>query len=194
MRKKIVLASGSPRRKELLRQIGVSFRIDPSHMPEHAPAHLTPRERAETLAAAKALDVAKRHRHAIVIGSDTIVEVDGHILGKPVDTGDARRILGILSGKRHTVVTAVSVCDSETGRTLTRSIETAVYMKKISEEEIAAYVASGEPLDKAGAYGIQARGAVFVDRIEGDHFAVVGLPVGPLADMLKEFGISIWQR
>lgn len=193
MRKKIVLASASPRRKELLRLLAVPFQVDPSRMPEHAPAHLDHRERAETLAAAKALEVAKRHRRALVIGSDTIVAIDNMMLGKPEDEADARRMLRLLSGREHVAVTAVSICDSETGRTLTRSVTTTVRMKKISEVDIDAYVATGEPLDKAGSYAVQGRGALFVDRIEGDHFAVVGLPVASLAEMLRELGVDVWK-
>lgn len=190
--KKIILASTSPRRKALLEQIGLIFEIEPSNYEENADDHsLTSHELARKMSLGKAEAVAARHKNAIVIAADTFGVSDGRILGKPHTTDEARKILAAISGKRHSVITGFSIIDCDTGKTLSRSAETKVYLKCLSQTEIDTYVKSGEPMDKAGAYAIQGRGAVIVEKIEGDYYNVIGLPLNALAEALKEFGVSV---
>ena len=198
-----MLASASPRRAELLRQIGLRFRVhapaggqDPEDVAPDAPG---PREEAvhaaehaaRRLAEAKADAAARDHPGALVIGADTIVIADGRFLGKPRDTADAAGMLRRLSGRRHHVVTGVAVVRDEPPLRLVDSSVTAVWFRSLTDEEIARYIASGEPLDKAGAYGIQGRAALFVERIEGDYFTVVGLPVASLGRLLLRAGVEL---
>lgn len=190
MNRKIVLASNSPRRKELLRQIGLEFTADPADLDESALPDERPGDYAVRVAREKAAVASKRSRDAIVIAADTIVVLDGMILGKPADIADAERMLGLLSGRMHEVATGLVVRDSSTGRTAEGLSVTRVWFRDMSSEEISAYAATREPMDKAGAYGIQEKGAVFIDRIEGCYFNVVGLPISMLYIMLKGFGID----
>jgi len=139
----------------------------------------------------KAAAVATTFPDAVVIGADTIVVVEQEILGKPMDADDAIRMLRLLSGRRHEVASAVAVQWASQGLRLVDSAVTAVWFRELSEAEIAAYVATGEPLDKAGAYGIQGRAALFVDRLEGDYFTVVGLPLARLAALLERAGVRV---
>ena len=139
----------------------------------------------------KAAAVATTFPDAVVIGADTIVVVEQEILGKPMDADDAIRMLRLLSGRRHEVASAVAVQRASQGLRLVDSAVTAVWFRELSEAEIAAYVATGEPLDKAGAYGIQGRAALFVDRLEGDYFTVVGLPLARLAALLERAGVRV---
>ncbi|MDD5189932.1 MAG: Maf family protein [Dehalococcoidales bacterium] len=190
--RKIILASASPRRRELLRQIGLKFIVDPvngEEMPTRS--GLEPVKYVELVSMHKAKTVAGRHPDAIIIAADTIGVLDGKIIGKPQNAVEAGKILATLSGQAHCVITGYTVMDTGTGKTVTKSIETLVYIKSLTGTEIEAYVATGEPLDKAGAYGIQGRGAVIVERIEGDYSNVVGLPLFALAETLKEFGVGI---
>ncbi len=189
--KKIVLASASPRRAELLKQIGLRFTVDPSNHEETPEAGLEPKRLAMVLSLKKARVTAKRHRNAIIIAADTIGVLNGKVIGKPKSATDARRMLRSLSGKTHSVITGFTVYDTGAGRIATRAVETMVRFRRLTAAEIDAYVATGEPLDKAGAYGIQERGAVFIDRIEGDYFNVIGLPLCALAETLKEFGVEV---
>lgn len=176
----LILASGSPRRKELARTNGaVRFRIIVSDADEIETADMPPTEVAMRNARAKALAIAAAApANATVIGADTIVVLDGRIFGKPADEADARRMLAELSGRTHQVITGV--CLVRNGQTEAFAETTDVRFKDISAEDIAAYVATGEPLDKAGAYGIQGRGGAFVDSVDGDYDNVVGLPVARL--------------
>lgn len=189
--KRIVLASASPRRKELLEKLGLTFEVDPSGDAEEAASGLEPHELAKAISLAKAKAVAARHKDAIIIAADTFGVLRGKVIGKPRNAAEAHEMLGRLSGKVHSVITGFTILDSDSGRTATQSVETRVRIKKLTPEEIDAYVKTREPLDKAGAYAIQGIGAVIVDRIEGDYYNVVGLPLGALAESLKEFGVYV---
>lgn len=189
--KNIILASGSPRRRELLENYGIRFStisvdIDESLLPNESP-HDAVRRLAQSKADAA---IQKLNGDVIVIAADTIVVLDGQIMGKPLDESDACHKLSLLSGRWHYVTTAVCVTD---GRDIFELEDetTRVHFKELSEEEIRAYVASGEPADKAGAYGIQGRGGLLVDRIEGCYFNVVGLPMNRLYLILKKYGIDM---
>lgn len=190
----IILASNSPRRKELLRQIGAAFTSDPADVDERILPGEAPEQYALRVAREKAEAAARRAGAGIVIAADTIVVLEGAILGKPVDAADAGRMLGMLSGRVHHVITGLVVMDAATGRTLARTADTRVWFRDLSPEEIRSYAACGEPLDKAGAYGIQEKGALLVRKIEGCYFNVVGLPLSLLAEMLADFGISFWSE
>lgn len=190
--KKLVLASQSPRRKEILKQVGLTFEIQPSAIHEHMSSHSTVQDSIEELALRKAKDVAdKVQGDAIVLGADTIVLLDGKILGKPRSREDATSMLRALSGKTHSVLTGIGLIDTGTGRHLKGHQRTHVTMKPYGMKEILGYIDSGECWDKAGAYGIQGLGALLVQEIRGDYFNVVGLPVGLLDEMLKELDYFI---
>ena len=187
----IVLASGSPRRQELLRRIGITeFGVVVPDADESCPAGLTARETVAHIARSKA--EAARPLTApedVVITADTMVFVGDERLGKPRDGDDALRMLTRLAGNRHTVCTGVTVRQGERLNCFT--VSTDVYFRPATERELRAYIASGEPMDKAGAYGVQGLGALLVERIDGDFFNVMGLPLLPLARALKEFGIEL---
>ncbi|MBI2830101.1 MAG: septum formation inhibitor Maf [Chloroflexi bacterium] len=189
--KKIVLASASPRRKALLEQIGLKFEVEPSEYEEKLVPGLEPHVMAVRLSLSKAKQVSPHHPNSLVMAADTLGVLEGEIIGKPHTSAQARQMLKKLSGKMHLVITGFSVIDTDTANTVSRSVETKVYFRKLTSEEIDAYVKSGEPLDKAGAYAIQGLGAVLVERIEGDYFNVIGLPLCALAESLKEFGVNI---
>lgn len=193
----IILASASPRRVALLTQIGLPFRVQPSTVDEegtNAPGNGAPPEaQTSRLARAKAEEVAGREGRGLVIGADTVVVCAGTILGKPRDAEEARAFLLRLAGRTHHVVTGVAVVQAETGRAEVASAVTAVRMRAFDPAEAAAYVTTGEPLDKAGAYAIQGRGALLVEGIEGDYSNVVGLPLPTLALLLRRFGVSVWE-
>jgi septum formation protein len=184
---RVVLASGSPRRHQLLNLIGIAHEVRPSNIDETMRPRETPRRHAERLAREKASAIAKRDPDLITIGADTIVVVNRKVLGKPRDTGDAARMLALLSGREHVVTTAVAV---SRGKKLRSAVEeVSVRFRRLREDEIDAYIATGEPMDKAGAYGIQGYGATIVERIEGDYFAVMGLPIVRLIGLLRDVGI-----
>ena len=184
---RIVLASQSPRRRELLSLVGIPHEVRPADIDETLHPGETPEGHSERLAREKAQAVARQASDAIVIGSDTIVVVDGDILGKPRDTDEARRMLTRLSGRGHTVFTAVAVAR---GHRLATGVErVAVRFRALAPWEIDAYVDTGEPMDKAGAYGIQGFGATIVERVEGDYFAVMGLPLVHLVRLLAQVGV-----
>jgi septum formation protein len=189
--KKIVLASASPRRKELLEKIGLVFEVDPGNAPEDVDIDLEPHELAEKLSLKKALAVAPKHTNAVVITADTFIVFSGRIIGKPSMEAEAKEILTMLSGKSHSVITGFTIVDTDDNRSLSRAVETKVHMKQLTGSEIDAYIRSKEPLGKAGAYAIQGLGSIIVDKIEGDYFNVIGLPLSALAECLKQFGITI---
>ena len=191
----IVLASASPRREELLRLLGLEFQVVPSDFDESAVAAWPPEGHVVQSASGKAQDVASGLDEAIVIGADTVVVVDDSILGKPTDDQDARRMLRVLSGRSHYVFTGLCVVKRQGGRTIAcieDYVRTEVCFGELSDEVIDAYVGTGEPLDKDGAYGIQERGSVLVEGIVGDYFNVVGLPVYRLSRMLMELGVPLF--
>lgn len=186
---RVVLASASPRRHELLGMVGIAHEVDPANIDETVRPGESETGHALRLAAEKGRAVAARHPDALVIAADTIVAVDGRIFGKPVDEADARRMLRVLSGRTHVVHTAVAVA-LDGGRRLESGVESAyVAFRALDEAEIAAYVATGEPMDKAGAYGIQGYGATIVERVEGDYFAVMGLALRRLVALLAQAGV-----
>jgi septum formation protein len=189
--KTIILASASPRRKELLKKTGLKFKVEPSNYEENINAELEPHELAKSLSLEKAKLVAKNHRNALVIAADTFIVFEGKILGKPPTETEAKKMLETISGRQHSVITGFTIIDTETNKALSKSVETKVYIRKLTSSEIDAYVKSKEPLDKAGAYAIQGLGAVIVERIEGDYFNVIGLPLSALTEALKKFGINI---
>jgi septum formation protein len=180
----LVLASASPRRAELLRNAGIPFIVAPSDLPEVRGRNESPEQFVRRVAREKAIAVSKVYPGRIVLGADTDVIVDDKVLGKPRDAGDAKDMLRLLSGRIHVVMTAVALLGS--GVDDTRVESTAVKFVEITEEEIAAYVASGEPMDKAGAYAIQGMASRWIPRIDGCYFNVVGLPVPLVYRMLRE--------
>jgi septum formation protein len=190
----IILASSSPRRRDLLTQVGYAFSVMHADIDESVLPGELPEAHTERLAREKARAVAARTGKGIVVAADTVVVAGDAILGKPVDEKDALRMLSLLSGREHRVVTGLAVMDAATGRMEVRTSVTKVWFRRLSTEEIAAYIAAGEPLDKAGAYGIQERGALLVERIEGCYYNVVGLPLSLLGEMLETFGIALWSR
>jgi septum formation protein len=192
--KKLILASASPRRKELLQKIGLKFEVDASNCAEEIDPAALPEELVRRISIDKAKAVASRHQNVVIIAADTIGVIGKKLLGKPHSTAEARKMLGQISGKSHLVITGLTVLDTATDKIITKTVTTKVYIKKLTPLEIDAYVATGEPLDKAGAYGIQGLGAVIVERIEGDYYNVVGLPLFTLTEVLKEFGISVLGR
>ncbi|HXX58545.1 MAG TPA: nucleoside triphosphate pyrophosphatase [Thermodesulfovibrionales bacterium] len=189
--KKLILASASPRRREILEKTGLIFKVVAGDYEEEMDRGVSPRKLARVLSREKARAVASRCRDAIVIAADTFIIFRGSLFGKPETEREARRMLKILSGRSHSVVTGFTVIDTETGKAVSRSVETKVFIKKLAMKEIDAYVRSGEPLDKAGGYAIQGLGSVIVKRIEGDYYNVVGLPLNALVETLKMFGISV---
>ena len=189
--KRIILASASPRRVELLEKIGLRFKVEPSNYEEDMHSELEPHEFARKISLEKAEAVASKHKNAIVIAADTIIVFGSKILGKPHTENEARKMLETINGKSHSVITGFSIIDTGKNKTLSKSVETKIHVRKLTLAEIDAYVKSKEPLDKAGAYAIQGLGAVIVEKIEGDYFNVVGLPLSALTEALKEFGINI---
>lgn len=189
----LVLASASPRRQELLRNAGIPFVVQATDIPEVPEEGEAPRAFAERMAREKAVAVFRQRPNDFILGADTIVVADGEILGKPRDSADAARMLRLLSGRRHQVTTGVCLVGRElgtanqkTGFEDVRSETTVVMMDALSDEDIRSYVASGEPMDKAGAYAIQGGASRWISRIEGDYFNVVGLPVSLVYKMLRE--------
>ncbi|GMB07471.1 septum formation protein [Thermolongibacillus altinsuensis] len=185
---RLILASSSPRRKELLEMIQLPFEILVSDVDESFDPNLPPKEIVQQLAFKKAKAVLAKAKDACVIGADTIVVYEGTILGKPKDENDAFRMLKMLAGATHEVWTGVAIC-TETEQ-ITFAEQTKVTFWDLTDEEIWDYIATKEPLDKAGAYGIQQFGSLFVRKIEGDYFSVVGLPIAKTARELKKFGFS----
>lgn len=188
---RIILASTSPRRHELLRGLGIDFEIVPSDAEEVHEPHESPEEYVRRLSLAKATAVARKHPEALVIGADTTVHLDGKLLEKPVDEADARRMLAELSGRAHTVFTSVSLVRMSDGFERSATDTTVVTISPMTPGEIAWYVATGEPMDKAGSYAAQGIGASFVERIEGNFTNVVGLPLPLLRRLLAAAGVHL---
>ena len=185
----IILASQSPRRRELLKRIGIeNFKVIPAQGEELATRTLTPDQLVEELSQRKCAEVAAAHPKDLVIAADTVVSVHNRVLGKPRSEEDAARMLAALSGKLHLVYTGVTV--AKEGRTLTQHEVTSVRFRTLTQADIIRYIATGEPMDKAGAYGIQGYGSVLVEGISGDYYNVMGLPVCRLARMLARFGVD----
>ena len=182
---RLVLASASPRRRELLGAAGVAFDVDAAHIDEARLVGEAPEAYVERIARLKAATVARRHPQHPVLGADTVVVVDGGVLGKPVDAADAERMMGQLSGREHDVLTGIAVVWGGEARAAVD--RTRVWMRPLSDAQIRWYVASGEPLDKAGAYAIQGLASRFVTRIAGSYSNVVGLPVAAVLQLLETF-------
>ena len=183
----LILASGSPRRRELLAKMGYTFEICAPDVDEHVTGHA--RDIVYTLAQRKAHAAAEHVARGIIVASDTLVSLDGVPLGKPADAAEAHRMLAALSGREHEVFTGVCVLDAKTGESETRSVRTGVTFREISPEEIDAYIATGEPMDKAGAYAIQGGAGAFVSALDGELENVSGFPVVEVREMLSHFGL-----
>lgn len=188
---KLILASASPRRRDLLNQLGFEFSVENSHCEEIPDEQLPLGRRAQSLALQKALAVAQGHDTGLVLGADTIVAIDGQILGKPKGEADARTMLVMLSGKWHSVYTGIALVNAENMLVSTDYEESSVKFKTLAFDEIDRYVKTGEPMDKAGAYGIQGKGSIFVEGIKGCYFNIVGLPLFKLNCMLQKYGINV---
>lgn len=183
----VILASASPRRRELLDLVGIAHEVQPADIDESYQDGEEAAPHAERLAREKGATIAARHPDAIVISADTIVVIDGLVLGKPRDEADAARMLAMLGGQSHVVLTAVAV--SYKGRMRSGVESVRVTFRTLDKERIGAYIATAEPMDKAGAYGIQGFGATLVERVDGDYFAVMGLPLARMVDLLQEIGV-----
>lgn len=183
----IVLASRSPRRHQLLQMLGIEHVVDPAHIPEVPEPGELPESFAVRMAREKALEVGARHPGAYVLGADTVVVLDQKMLGTPATPGEAIKMLTELSGREHKVVSAVALVHD--GNVAEHYDVTRVWFRPLSAELIEAYVATGEPMDKAGAYGVQGYGAVLVQKIEGDFYSVMGLPVRLVVDLLEAAGV-----
>ncbi len=191
--KKIILASQSPRRREILLEAGVKHTVIPSNADENISGEMSCEQFVMELALLKGAEVAKRvGKNSLVISADTIVVFDVEIMGKPKDLDDATAMLTKLSGNWHSVLTGYCVISSDTGEASVKYEKTRVKFRELTKKEILSYVRSGESMDKAGSYGIQGKGRLLVEKIEGDYFNVVGLPICALSKMLKEdFGFDI---
>jgi len=184
---RVVLASSSPRRRQLLDLIGIAHEVRPANIDETMRAREVPRRHAERLAREKATKIATRDPDLITIGADTVVVINRRVLGKPKDEAEAVHMLSQLSGREHTVITAVAVARGKKLRSAIEEVQ--VRFRRLHDDEIRAYVATGEPMDKAGAYGIQGYGATIVECIEGDYFAVMGLPLARLTSLMRDLGV-----
>ena len=184
----IILASASPRRRELLERLGVRFTVRVPDVAEQLPDGCSPRETVEAVSRQKAEAVQARPEE-IILAADTMVFLDGERLGKPKDEADALRMLSALQGRRHIVCTGVTLRQGDRFRT--EAEESAVFFRPADRETLLRYIATGEPMDKAGAYGVQGLGALLVERLEGDFFNVMGLPLLRLSRMLEKFGIRL---
>ena len=183
---RVILASASPRRRELLTLIGIVHEVIPADIDESERRGEQPADHAERLAREKAIAVAHRHPDALIIAADTIVVIDGRVLGKPRTTDEAAIMLRTLRGRMHRVITAVAVAR---GTRLASGVEEVdVTFRDLTDAEISAYIATGEPMDKAGAYGIQGYGATIVRGIQGDYFAVMGLALGRMVELIRRLG------
>jgi septum formation protein len=194
MQRKIVLASKSERRKMLLQQINLDFEIRESEYEEDMSAMSDPCELAKFLALGKAQDVAKHYDDAIIIGADTFVFYEGKFIGKPKDKEDAKIILTNFSGNTHNIVTGLAIIDTKNNLIVSDYDEARVTFRKLSPEEIDDYIATGEPMDKAGAYGLMHRAAVLIEKVDGDFYSVIGLPLNKLHVALKKMGVNSLEK
>ena len=188
---KFILASSSPRRRELLTSIGLDFDVVPSHVPEEHQPGEAPEEYVARLSREKANAIAAKHPSAWIIAADTTVLLGDQLLEKPVDKKDAERMLSLIAGKTHVVYTGVTLQNVERGYRETRVAESEVRMLPLALEDVRWYVSTGEPLDKAGAYAVQGIGAMFIDSIHGSYTNVVGLPLAMLFQMMRKAGIDL---
>ena len=188
---KIILASTSPRRLKLLRGLGLKVKVVGSKVRESKFDISDPEKLVNTLALTKAQEVARRTKNGLIVGADTVVVHGGKILGKPKNPEEAKYMLRELSGRTHEVLTGLAVIDASSSKTRVDFVRTKVKFRKLSEGEIASYVATDKPFDKAGAYAIQEKAGLFVERIDGCYFNVVGLPLSKLAELLKEFNVGL---
>ncbi len=184
--KKIILASGSPRRKDLLTDAGIKFDIDVSEYEEDMSLDLSPHELAKYLSLGKAETVAQRHKNAIIVAADTFVVLGNEVLGKPHTEEKAKEMLEKLSGQTHSIVTGFTIIDTETGKIISEAQESKLYFREILPKEIDEYIATGEPLDKAGAYAIQGGGGKFVKKIDGDYTNIIGIPMEAFLEKLNQ--------
>jgi len=191
MKKKIILASTSPRRSELLKQIGLDFEIMPSKYEEDMSLKMDNAGLAKALAYGKAKDVADRIKKGVVIGSDTFVVFDKKRIGKPKDKNDARKMLGMISGQWVKIYSGIAIIDVKNKKKIIDHEVTRVKIKNLTAKEIENYLRTGEPLDKAGAFAIQGRGAIFIEKINGCYSSVIGLPLNRLYVDLQKIGINI---
>jgi|SRR6185437_11445900 len=189
--KKIILASASPRRKQLLEMLGLPFIVCPSNIDENLTPGLTPSKQVEALSRQKAEAVASKFQDAIILSADTMVMLGNELIGKPKDETDAKRMLKKISGTNHSIVTGFTLLDTKTKKIVTKSTETRIWFRKMSDEEIASFVKKEKPLDKAGAYAIHELAAIFIEKIEGDYMGGIGLSVFQLAKELKKFDIDV---
>lgn len=190
----IVLASKSPRRIALLNEIGLKYTQFTSDFKETDDKNLTAEKIALHNSLGKALDAANHFKNALIIGVDTVVDSHGHVLGKPKNKEDAKRLLRLISGTTHRVISAITIINTKSGKTISKAEETKVTLDKLDEKEIARYIESGEGDDKAGSYAIQGKGALFIKKIDGDYFNVVGLPLYLLRKLLKEFKVDLTKQ
>lgn len=188
---KIILASASPRRIELLKMLGCKFKIMPGKIEEKIDFSLSPAANVKRISKAKALDAAFKASEGIVIAADTIGFFNQKILGKPKNKKEARLMLRKLSGKEHRIITGITVVDAKTEKIRQVTVTTKVKFRELSEKLINNYIATGEPMDKAAAYGIQGKGSLLAESVKGDYFNVVGLPLNPLNRLLEKFGVSL---
>jgi len=189
--RKIILASSSPRRKELLQLLGLQLKVVKSDVDEKLNPRLGPQSQAEDLSRQKAEAVARKFPDAIVIGADTLVVIGTEIFGKPKDLVDAERMLKKLNGKMHEVITGFTIIDTKTGKRITKSVITKLLMRRLTSGEISAYIKRETVSDKAGSYAINGVGAIFFEKIVGDYYNIVGLPLYALSKELKRFGVKI---
>jgi septum formation protein len=189
----IILASGSPRRKELLEKLQIPFVVEVSNYEEDNNLKLKPLELAKTLSSGKAETVAQKHKgeDVVIIGADTFIVLDNKILGKPHTPEKAKEMIKEMSGRDHSVITGFTIIDAKSGKKVSKAVESKVYFRKLTDEEIDAYVRTGESLDKAGAYAIQEAGSILIEKTEGDYTNIVGLPLPALIEELKKFGINL---
>ncbi|WP_297406003.1 nucleoside triphosphate pyrophosphatase [uncultured Cetobacterium sp.] len=186
----MILASKSPRRKEILQQMGFNLEIKVKEIEEISDKEeLT--EQIMDISKKKVMEVANENRDSFVVGADTVVEIDGKVLGKPKDEIEAKNMLKLLSGRGHRVVTALTLVNKEKNISISDYVKSEVFFREITEEEIDWYISTKEPMDKAGSYGIQGLGAVFVERIDGDFFSIMGFPINKFMNILKNIGFTV---
>ena len=190
-KRRVILASASGARKDVLERTRLKFEIAPSDYEEDMSLPMAPKKLAEFLSRGKAEAVAKKYKNAIIIAADSFIVFKNKYLGKPKDRADAKKMLKMLNGRCNSIVTGFTVIDSANNKRITKSGETKIYFKKLTESEIDNYIASGEPMGKAGAYSMSRLGAVFVKKIEGDFWNAAGLPLYDLTNVLKKFGVRI---